>query len=56
MYIILDGAIDFQINIKDETFQAKYIVDIAKDLGINARESIKKFTEFKNNHNHNLKH
>jgi hypothetical protein len=28
------------INIKNKEFHGKYIVDIAKDLGINARESI----------------
>jgi signal-transduction protein with cAMP-binding, CBS, and nucleotidyltransferase domain len=34
MYIILDGEVGFSINCKTDSFQDKYVVDVAKDLSI----------------------
>ena len=48
MYFILDGHVDFSIDLKKNNLRIKQIEQLAKDLGLCQKELMKNIMDFKN--------
>ena len=47
MYIVIDGVVDFFVDLKQHEMRSKQLDDVCNDLTINRKELVKQILEFK---------